>query len=77
MFLIDHEGSAWMMTRGHGVWRVPVANHINLPFSPNDSSIQKFGEQQGLTNDTVYCAMEDKEGDIWVGTLGGLDRFRA
>jgi signal transduction histidine kinase/ligand-binding sensor domain-containing protein len=77
MFLIDRDRSGWMMTRGDGVWRVPAADHLNSPFSPDDPSIEKFSEKEGLTSATVYCAMEDREGDIWVGTRGGLDRFRA
>jgi ligand-binding sensor domain-containing protein len=76
MFLVDRDGSGWMMTRGYGVWRIPVANDLIDRFSPNDPAIEKFSENEGLTGATVYCAMEDREGDIWVGTLGGLDRFR-
>jgi signal transduction histidine kinase/ligand-binding sensor domain-containing protein len=76
MFLIDRDGSGWMMTRGNGVWRIPVAKHLNRIISPEDPSIERFNEREGLTSATVYCAMEDREGDIWVGTLGGLDRFR-
>lgn len=76
MFLIDRDGGAWMMTRGYGVWRSPVADHLKGTVSPADPSIERFSEKEGLTSATVYCAMEDREGDIWVGTLGGLDRFR-
>jgi signal transduction histidine kinase/ligand-binding sensor domain-containing protein len=76
MFLIDGDGSGWMMTRGEGVWRIPAANRLNGQISLSDPSIERFSENEGLTSATVYCAMEDREGDIWVGTLGGLDRFR-
>ncbi len=76
MFLVDRDGSGWMMTRGDGVWRIPVANRLVGRISPNDPSIERFNENEGLTSATVYCTMEDREGDIWVGTLGGLDRFR-
>ena len=76
MFLVDRDGSGWMMTRGNGIWRVPVADYLNGQISPSDPSIERFNENEGLTSATIYCAMEDREGDIWVGTLGGLDRFR-
>lgn len=76
MFLIDREGSGWMMTRGVGVWRIPVADHLNGLISPDDPTIERFSEKEGLTSAIVYCVMEDREGDVWVGTLGGLDRFR-
>ena len=76
MLIIDRDGGGWMMTRHNGVLRVPDLDHLRGPFSPKDPSIERFTEKDGLTSAVVYCAMEDKEGDIWVGTLGGLDRFR-
>jgi signal transduction histidine kinase/ligand-binding sensor domain-containing protein len=76
MFLIDRDGSGWMMTRGDGVWRIPDANRISGLAPPSDPSIERFSENEGLTSATVYCSMEDREGDIWVGTQAGLDRFR-
>lgn len=76
MLLVDRDGGGWMMTRSQGIWRVPAAEQLHGRISSNDPSIEKFSEREGLTNSTVYCVMEDREGDIWVGTLGGLDRFR-
>ncbi len=76
MFLVDREGGGWMMTRHDGVLRAPSLGNLRGLISPDNPSIERFGENQGLTNATVYCTMEDREGDIWVGTLGGLDRFR-
>ncbi|HEX4319919.1 MAG TPA: two-component regulator propeller domain-containing protein [Acidobacteriaceae bacterium] len=76
MFLVDRDGSGWMMTRHDGVLRIPDASRLQGQISLNDPSIQKFSETEGLTNATVLCAMEDREGDIWVATVGGLDRFR-
>ena len=35
-----------------------------------------FTQKNGLTGDYVECVLEDREGDIWVGTKMGLDRFR-
>jgi len=37
---------------------------------------EKFTKTQGLTDDAVQAVLEDREGNIWVGTDGGLDRFR-
>jgi signal transduction histidine kinase/ligand-binding sensor domain-containing protein len=77
MFLVDRDGSGWMMTRHDGVWRIPLAEKLRGRISPSDPSIEKFSEREGLTSATIYCVMEDREGDVWVGTLGGFDRFRA
>ena len=40
------------------------------------SLVQKFTHKEGLTGDHVSSALEDSEGNVWVATVGGLDRFR-
>lgn len=30
---------------------------------------------EGLTNDSVYCLLQDRRGFVWVGTFGGLNRY--
>ena len=35
-----------------------------------------FSQADGLSGDLVTSLFEDREGDVWVATLGGLDRFR-
>jgi hypothetical protein len=36
-----------------------------------------FGETEGLSSNTTGGIVEDTEGDIWISTSSGLDRFRA
>ena len=36
-----------------------------------------FTVADGLSGNVVHCMLEDKQGNIWVATSGGLDRFRA
>jgi len=31
--------------------------------------------EDGLSNDSVYCLLQDQRGFVWVGTFGGLDRY--
>ena len=35
-----------------------------------------FTEREGLSSDFVWKLIEDGEGNLWVGTASGLDRFR-
>lgn len=37
---------------------------------------EQFTKKDGLSHDYVVSALEDREGNIWFGTVGGLDRFR-
>ena len=39
-------------------------------------SREVFGIAQGLTSKTVNDLLEDRDGDIWLATDGGLERFR-
>jgi len=40
-----------------------------------DISFQKFGVSEGLSSNTVFSSVEDKEGFIWIATEEGVDRF--
>ena len=31
--------------------------------------------ENGLSNNTVYCSIQDKNGFLWFGTKDGLNRF--
>ena len=35
-----------------------------------------FAQSDGLSGDSVTRLFEDREGNIWVATIDGLDRFR-
>ncbi len=35
-----------------------------------------FAKSDGLSGDYIYGLFEDREGNIWVSTVNGLDRFR-
>lgn len=34
-----------------------------------------LSSDQGLSNDSAYCLLQDSRGFAWIGTFGGLDRF--
>src|SRR4051812_28177871 len=38
-------------------------------------SFQHYGQEQGLTNLTPQCILQDRTGFIWVGTQNGLFRY--
>src|SRR4029078_4943079 len=36
---------------------------------------KKYQVENGLSNNTVSCILQDKKGFLWVGTRDGLNRF--
>jgi ligand-binding sensor domain-containing protein len=75
--MVDRQGSLWVGTFGGGLWRVPVPATISgKGVAAIDSQSERFTIREGLSGDTVSCVMEDREGNVWVGTNQGLDRFR-
>ena len=62
--MIDSHQNLWIGTLGYGVYRV------------SQSRVDRFGSADGLSSDSVNKIFEDREGNIWVATQGGIDRFR-
>jgi ligand-binding sensor domain-containing protein/signal transduction histidine kinase len=67
--LRDNEGNTWIGTLGQGLLRSPTD-------SDGTQKIEKFGERDGLSTEFVWCLLEDREHNVWVGTQNGLNRFR-
>jgi ligand-binding sensor domain-containing protein/two-component sensor histidine kinase len=79
----DNQGSLWITTLGNGIRRVPYPERLHPPKirGPSawkfiSSEVEAFTQRENLTSDYVYCVLQDREGNVWIGTSGGLDRFR-
>ena len=62
--LRDRRGGLWIGTQDNGVLHV------------HEGRTDRFGRVDGLSGTAVGDIFEDREGNVWVATLGGLDRFR-
>ena len=62
--LRDSDGSLWIGTLDRGVLHV------------HQGKTDDFSKKDGLSGDRVTGILEDREGNIWVATQDGLDRFR-
>jgi signal transduction histidine kinase/ligand-binding sensor domain-containing protein len=70
------DGSIWSASQGDGLTRFPDTGWLSKKnTSPQDAAAQ-FTHADGLTSDTILAIFEDREGNIWVSTNNGLDRFR-
>ena len=63
--LRDRDGALWIGTWSQGLVHV------------REGSTDGFAQRDGLSGDLVTALFEDREGNIWVGTTKGLDRFTA
>lgn len=76
VILFTRDGMLWMGGVGQGLFRVEYGNLASAsgqePLLPEDH----FDEKHGLSSDFISCAFEDREGNVWFGSAGGLDRFR-
>lgn len=72
----DHDGALWFGA-GEGLqrWIPPAPPAAGSPVA--EPRVETFTSEQGLSGDFVRAVMEDRERNIWVGTSGGLDRFRS
>ena len=62
--LRDRDGGLWAGTSGRGLVHV------------HEGVTDVFAQTDGLSGDNVSALFEDREGNIWVATADGLDRFR-
>ena len=62
--LWDHNGGLWIGTPDRGLLHV------------HQGRTDRFTESDGLSGDYINKLFEDREGNIWVATINGLDRFR-
>jgi streptogramin lyase len=61
---MDRENALWIGTADQGVYRV------------YDGGVDRFRSAEGLSSDSVNDFHEDREGNLWVITSGGVDCFR-
>jgi len=67
--LRDTNGNTWIGTLGQGLARLQAGFHEGM-------KIEKYSQFDGLSAPRVWCFLEDREHNLWVGTQDGLNRFR-
>ena len=62
--MIDRDGNLWVATDEKGVFRI------------HGETVEHYGHTEGLSGDSVWALLEDREGIVWAGTTSGIDSFR-
>lgn len=74
--LFDRGGSMWVTFAGDGVGRVRLPDALIGHETKTFTSVgERFSETDGLSSNDSSGLLEDREGNIWVGTSKGLDRL--
>jgi signal transduction histidine kinase/ligand-binding sensor domain-containing protein len=74
--IFDDAGCLWIASLGDGVGRVRFPERLkNSRMFQEGAEI--FSDRNGLTANYATAVLEDREGNIWVGTSAGLDRFQS
>lgn len=74
--LFDREGVLWITTVGDGIRRAPVPERLGGKIGEFSKAVESFTTKDGLTNGYARAIIQDREGNIWIGTNSGLDQFR-
>jgi ligand-binding sensor domain-containing protein/signal transduction histidine kinase len=62
----DAEGGVWLLSDGEAVWHVSATGRV-----------AKFTESEGLPSTHITAWLQDREGNVWLGTAGkGIVRIR-
>ncbi|HVR26613.1 MAG TPA: two-component regulator propeller domain-containing protein [Candidatus Polarisedimenticolia bacterium] len=62
---LDRHNALWIATDRNGIYRI------------HDGDIDRFSAADGLSSDSAGNFLEDKEGNLWLTTAGGVDCFRS
>jgi PAS domain S-box-containing protein len=74
--LFDNDGALWITSVGDGLRRAPAPELLGGRIKEFSTAVESFTARDGLSDDVVRAILRDREGNIWVGTNNGLDRFR-
>lgn len=66
-FLFDRSGTLWAPLNG---------SVMRLGAVPGEGRTTQLDAAHGLSGRNVFAVCEDREGNVWVGTENGIDRFR-
>ena len=67
--LHDRRDTMWVATQGQGLWRVRTDAATGV------QTTEIATMRDGLASDAVQALLEDREGNMWLGTPGGLQRL--
>jgi len=76
--IFDRNGNLWSASTDAPLYRIERDVILgSAAQAANGTALESMTQRSGLSGGVVGAVMEDREGNIWVGTSGGLDKFRS
>ena len=76
--IFDRDGSLWIARQSRGLQRVRAPDPRGAPSKAAAMArTETFDTSDGLSSNNTAGVFEDREGNVWVATSRGLDKFRA
>lgn len=70
--LEDKLGTLWIGSRGKGLIRMEIDKNDQVTYKRYR---HREGDEKSISNDFINVVFEDSQGDLWIGSEGGLDLF--
>lgn len=67
--LFDRAGNMWIL-------KVNALERRSPPYVGAAADVRQLTRENGISGALAQAAFEDREGNLWIGTSGGLDRLR-
>jgi signal transduction histidine kinase/ligand-binding sensor domain-containing protein len=75
--MFDRDGNLWIALRSGGIQRLRAPDPLGAATPAQAAArLEAFDAKDGLTSNNTTRVFEDREGNIWVTTSRGLDKFR-
>lgn len=75
--LFDRDGNLWKGNCPTGLCRsFPPSWRVHGEAFPSQVSDERLDQAWQMSSLNVHSMMEDREGNVWIGTVAGLERFR-
>jgi signal transduction histidine kinase len=75
-FTFAHDGTLWTATQNDGLRSIPLESWHSAQVDQHSTGVQMLTEKEGLLDSFINAVLEDREGNIWIGSESGLERFR-
>lgn len=75
VLVFDKLGGLWIGGMGDGLRHLVASAALSSDQAVLTNKLEHITKSDGLSGDFVWPLLEDREGNLWVGTGAGLDRF--